>query len=578
MDARDREIGLIQCFAFFGLIGPLIFWASPIKEGYDYMPLFPLFLLVTSGCLWPGAMFTECPGLLAAAANVFCFAALGLALSQLAWLRRIFRKLYFLFLAAGIALLFWLTVLWDQGNLSFPSFRPRVRRRAPDLPRSFLGHLPFRPADRRIAVSRGLGLSFQSKADRPEGGRRRPNGIALGRRFRPGRGVGRFCWRCPWPRCWCCNRDFRPRFLITCGDWRAAGRGFWGWATSPLRRFPRWRSEALHAYLQVPNFWHPPTLIDALRRWDLPYKLDRVECLWEVAMELAALVRQAFRLPGLSLEATLLFRDKHRMRQPARRGRHPQSPLRQGDHRGRGDGPRPTTWATRWSSSRSPGPARPTPTGSTARPSCCTSCRSTTTSTRWCSKSSWSARSSPSTPSAPAAKSLYYNILRYEPTMLESRTQEWVSPQNMILRDLHSPPLRAAYALGRDVLHGARLRLRLHPHGMVSERKRRGGVRRDRRPAARRHDRRADELQLRFRRLRSLGRSHSRRPHLAADRAQIQRGDDFQAGAGPGPNPRDRRARRHLPAASAATFCATSCCRSARPAATGNKPCCRTVS
>ena len=47
---------------------------------------------------------------------------------------------------------------------------------------------------------------------------------------------------------------------------------------------------------------------------------------------------------------------------------------------------------------------------------------------------------------------LFHNILRYTPTMLESRTNEWISPQNMVLRDLDRPAYRAAYQLGRSVI------------------------------------------------------------------------------------------------------------------------------
>ncbi|MCA9698654.1 MAG: hypothetical protein KC431_14100, partial [Myxococcales bacterium] len=49
-------------------------------------------------------------------------------------------------------------------------------------------------------------------------------------------------------------------------------------------------------------------------------------------------------------------------------------------------------------------------------------------------------------------KILFHSILRYRPTMLESRSLEWVSPQNMILRDLDHPVYRAAYDLGASVL------------------------------------------------------------------------------------------------------------------------------
>jgi len=63
------------------------------------------------------------------------------------------------------------------------------------------------------------------------------------------------------------------------------------------------------------------------------------------------------------------------------------------------------------------------------------------------------------------------------------RTQEWISPQVVALRFPTSPSSPAASRW--PARHrGARLRHRLHPHGVVSQVGRRGGVRRDRRPPA----------------------------------------------------------------------------------------------
>ncbi|MGE0709822.1 MAG: acetyl-CoA carboxylase biotin carboxylase subunit family protein [Planctomycetota bacterium] len=87
-----------------------------------------------------------------------------------------------------------------------------------------------------------------------------------------------------------------------------------GVGDQPARALPPATKQALSAYLQVKSLWDAPALIDALRRWDLPLRLARVECLWEAGMELAAEVRAAFRLPGLDPDQTRLFRDKDLMR------------------------------------------------------------------------------------------------------------------------------------------------------------------------------------------------------------------------------------------------------------------------
>ena len=224
-----------------------------------------------------------------------------------------------------------------------------------------------------------------------------------------------------------------------------------GVGDQPAASLPEVAKEALSAYLQVSNFWHPPTLIEALRRWDLPYKLDRVECLWEVAMELAALVRQAFRLPGLSLDETLLFRDKHRMRRRLEEA-----------------GIRNPRFAKATTAEEVMAKARYVGYPLIIKPIA----GAGSADTHRVNNEGELLHLLPlyhhvdevvleefivgqeftfDTICA-GGRILFYNILRYQPTMLESRTQEWVSPQNMILRDLDTPPLRAAAALGLEVL------------------------------------------------------------------------------------------------------------------------------
>ena len=62
-------------------------------------------------------------------------------------------------------------------------------------------------------------------------------------------------------------------------------------------------------------------MLDALRGLSRHASIDRVECLWEPYMLLAARIREAFGLPGLTVEQTVPFRDKETMKQRARRRR-----------------------------------------------------------------------------------------------------------------------------------------------------------------------------------------------------------------------------------------------------------------
>lgn len=72
--------------------------------------------------------------------------------------------------------------------------------------------------------------------------------------------------------------------------------------------------ESLHDYLQVGSFGDEPQIVERVRQWLRGRTVDRVECLWERLMYLAARLREAFAVPGMSMEQTLVFRDKERMK------------------------------------------------------------------------------------------------------------------------------------------------------------------------------------------------------------------------------------------------------------------------
>ena len=87
-----------------------------------------------------------------------------------------------------------------------------------------------------------------------------------------------------------------------------------GLGDQPEYLLPEVAKSGLDAYLRVPNMWNSASTIEALRRWNLPLKLDRVECLWEPGMMLAAEIRKAFGLAGMDGRQTTLFRDKELMK------------------------------------------------------------------------------------------------------------------------------------------------------------------------------------------------------------------------------------------------------------------------
>ena len=71
----------------------------------------------------------------------------------------------------------------------------------------------------------------------------------------------------------------------------------------------------LTAYLRVENLQDEDAVVEAVRRWASPVRVDRVECLWEPGMLLAARIREALGAVGMTVEETLPFRDKDLMKQ-----------------------------------------------------------------------------------------------------------------------------------------------------------------------------------------------------------------------------------------------------------------------
>lgn len=71
---------------------------------------------------------------------------------------------------------------------------------------------------------------------------------------------------------------------------------------------------ALSAYLRVAKLWDEAAVIDEVKRWLGGASVDRVECLWEPGMLLAARMREALGVPGMRVAQTVPFRDKESMK------------------------------------------------------------------------------------------------------------------------------------------------------------------------------------------------------------------------------------------------------------------------
>ncbi len=71
---------------------------------------------------------------------------------------------------------------------------------------------------------------------------------------------------------------------------------------------------SLSEYVQVSSLWDSGRVIGELQERLRGHQLDRIECLWEPGVILAAELRDHFGVPGLSVEHAQLFRDKEAMK------------------------------------------------------------------------------------------------------------------------------------------------------------------------------------------------------------------------------------------------------------------------
>jgi len=93
------------------------------------------------------------------------------------------------------------------------------------------------------------------------------------------------------------------------------GARVWGVGDQTAGALPLLARRHLSGYLQVPNLFDEQDVVQRVRRWVGRRRVDRVEVLGEFWMQLGAKVREALHVPGLSVDETLPFRDKEVMKQ-----------------------------------------------------------------------------------------------------------------------------------------------------------------------------------------------------------------------------------------------------------------------
>jgi formate-dependent phosphoribosylglycinamide formyltransferase (GAR transformylase) len=230
----------------------------------------------------------------------------------------------------------------------------------------------------------------------------------------------------------------------------AVGATVIGVGDQPPSALPQPARDALAHYEHV-SLTDENAVLTALHGLNRHAGIDQVECLWEPYMILAARIREAFGLPGMTVEQTVPFRDKERMKQAldaagVRTPRHVSA----------------TTVAGVWEAAERIGyplivkPIDGAGSADTYRVNSADELNDVLPQLRHVPEVSVEEfiDGEEFTYDTVCANGsvLFENIMWYRPRPLQMKTHEWISPASIVLRDIDVPDLRGGRAMGADVL------------------------------------------------------------------------------------------------------------------------------
>ena len=93
------------------------------------------------------------------------------------------------------------------------------------------------------------------------------------------------------------------------------GANVFGVGDAPVESLPRSVKAHLAGYLQVPRIMDEADVMRRVAAWMRGRHIDRIEAQWEPLVILAARLREALGVPGMSVDTVLGFRDKQLMKQ-----------------------------------------------------------------------------------------------------------------------------------------------------------------------------------------------------------------------------------------------------------------------
>lgn len=224
-----------------------------------------------------------------------------------------------------------------------------------------------------------------------------------------------------------------------------------GVAEQPEAALPDTVREVLAGYVQVRSLWDEEAVLAELRRRAWEWGVDRVECLWEPGVVLAARLREGLDVPGMRVEQATAFRDKECMKQVLDRAglrtpRHRRA-ASVGECRAAAEAigypliVKPIAGAGSADTHRVDGPDDLERVLRAVQHVAEVSVEEFIEGEEFTFDTICA-----------GGRILYYNVSWYRPRPLLGRSLEWVSPQTLSLRQPDVAPLKAGIELGRGVL------------------------------------------------------------------------------------------------------------------------------
>ncbi|MDH3627545.1 MAG: ATP-grasp domain-containing protein [Acidobacteriota bacterium] len=231
----------------------------------------------------------------------------------------------------------------------------------------------------------------------------------------------------------------------------ASGARVIGIGDQPQGALPMRARHAISHYLQVPTLWDEEGMVQAAQQLDHRFGIERVECLWEPGILVAARIRDALQLPGMSYVQCERFRDKEKMKQ-----RLDECGIRTPRHAAVRDADGIRAAAERIGYPLIIKPVAGAGSADTHRVDDAATLERIIPQVRHVDECSVEEfiEGEEYTFDTICAKGemLYHNISWYRPRPLIGRTLEWMSPQTLSLRDVNAPNLGFGEIMGRAVL------------------------------------------------------------------------------------------------------------------------------